>query len=345
VTSLTRELKKPDSPIRRHLHERFPNVPDLQRPYAQATAGLTPIEPRPGAKIAYGTLGTAFDWQVRFLVERSPDLRLAFAGAWRAGKDLLSLCGALTAEVGGSLTLGGRPGPPPPRPAAPAGGHRAAALDAERLARACWALALFTEVHRRSGLVAGSPLALLDPAASLEELLDLASADEIADLLALADAARRELVPVLDERGGKVHVGPTFAGSVDLAADADLIAGGLLLELKVNLGSRRSDGRRRCSLERLTLYELLGYLLLDYENAYRVEALGVYSARYAHLAIWPLAELLDVLAGGPVDLAQARTEFRQVVLATPNPRRDLRTRMQARRPRPTGRANRRRSRP
>jgi hypothetical protein len=239
------------------------------------------------------------------------------------------------AEVGGSLTLGRRPGPAPPRPAAPAGGHRAAALDAERLARACWALALFTEVRRRSGLVAGSPLALLDPTASLEELLALASTDEIADLLALAGAARRELVPALAKRGGPVHVGPNFAGSLDLAADADLIAGRLLLELKVNLGDPRSDGRRRCSLERLTLYELLGYLLLDYENAYRIEALGVYSARYAHLAIWQLAELLDVLAGGPVDLAQERAKFRRVVLATPNPRRDLRASKQVRRRRPT----------
>jgi hypothetical protein len=335
VTSLTQELKKPDSQIARHLRERFPNVRDLQRRYAEAAAGLTPIEPRPGARIAYGTLGTAFDWHVRYLVEPAPDLHLAFAGARLAGKDLFSLCGALTAEVGGSLTLIARPGPSPPRPAAPADESRAAALDAERLARACWALALFTEVRRRSGLVAGSPLSLLDPAASLEELLALASADEIADLLALAGAARRVLLPALAERGGKVHVGPTFAGSVDLAADADLIAGGLLLELKVNLRDRRSDGRRRCSLDRFTLYELLGYLLLDYENAYRVEALGVYSARYAHLAIWPLAELLDMLAGGPVDLAQARAEFRQVVLATPQPRRDLRARMQARRPRPT----------
>jgi hypothetical protein len=324
VTSLTHELKKSDSPIARHMRERFPNVRDLQRPYTQATAGLTPIEPPPDARIAYGTLGTAFDWQVRFLLEPAPDLRLAFAGAWLAGKDLFSLCGALTAEVGGSLTLGGRPGPPPPRPAAPAGEHRAAALDAERLARACWAFALFTEVRRRSGLVAGSPLALLDSAASLEELLALASTDEIADLLALAASARRELVPALDERGGPVHVGPTFAGSLDLAADADLIAGGLLLELKVNLGDRRSDGRRRCSLDRQTVYELLGYLLLDYEDAYGVEALGVYSARYGHLAIWPLAELLNVLAGGSVDLAQERAEFRQVVLATPNPRHQLR---------------------
>jgi hypothetical protein len=42
------------------------------------------------------------------------------------------------------------------------------------------------------------------------------------------------VLPALAARGDAVHVGPAFAGSVDLAADADLIAGGLLLELKVN---------------------------------------------------------------------------------------------------------------
>jgi hypothetical protein len=183
------ELKKPDSPIARHLRERFPNVHDLRRRYAEAVAGLAPIEPRPGARVAYRTLGTAFDWQVRFLVEPAPDLHLALAGARLAGKDLFSLCGVLMAEVGGSFTIVARSGPAQRRPAAPAEESRAAALDAERLARACWALALFTEVYR-SHMDARSPLGLLDPGASLEELLALASADEIADLLALAGAAR-----------------------------------------------------------------------------------------------------------------------------------------------------------
>jgi hypothetical protein len=108
VTSLTRELKKPDSPIARHLRERFPNVRDLRRHYAEAAAGLTPIEPRPGARIAYGTLGTAFDWQVRFLVEPAPDLHLAFAGAWLAGKDLFSLCGVLIVRVHLDMSFGVR---------------------------------------------------------------------------------------------------------------------------------------------------------------------------------------------------------------------------------------------
>lgn len=42
------------------------------------------------------------------------------------------------------------------------------------------------------------------------------------------------------------------------------------------------------------------------------QALGVYAARYAYLATWPVTELLGELAGGPVDLGRLRTEFRSI---------------------------------
>jgi hypothetical protein len=45
-------------------------------------------------------------------------------------------------------------------------------------------------------------------------------------------------------------------------------------EWKVNLGDRR-NGRRRCTLSLATLHQLLGYLLLDYDDAYQIDALGV----------------------------------------------------------------------
>jgi hypothetical protein len=93
-----------------------------------------------------------------------------------------------------------------------------------------------------------------------------------------------------------------------------VIAGGLVVELKATLGDRRGDGTRRCSLAQQTAHELLGYLLLDYDDAYRIDALGVYAARYTHLTIWPVAQLLAELAGGPIDLAEVRAEFRTVVV-------------------------------
>jgi hypothetical protein len=314
VSSLTRELN-PTSPIGRYLRQRFPNLRDLQRRYLEPLAGATPLAPA-GARVAYpyGTVGTAFDWQVRLLLNPAPDLTLAFYGAFNLGKPALRLLGELAAEVSGHVRLSGSPGPIGASMALPDAPSPAGPLDAERLARMCYVLALYTESFR-AGLLPGSRLLTLRPEATLAEALDLAADGEVADLLALAEAARRALLPALAARGAPLHVGPTFAGSAELPADADVIAGGLLVELKTTLGDRRADGTRRCSLAQQTVHELLGYLLLDYDDAYRIDALGVYAARYAHLAVWPLAELLAELAGGPVDLAELRAEFRMVVQA------------------------------
>jgi hypothetical protein len=323
--SLTSELGKPGSPIARHLRERFPLLRAIQGSYRQAAAHLVPLLPPDGAKIAYSTVGTAFDWRVRFLLDPRPDLRLALMGAALLGRHRLELAAKLMGALGGTLRIrphvGGEAQPQPakgpvaPRALAGADPGRTASLEPEWLARACYALALFTEVFR-AGPLPGSRLAMLAPTASVDGLLALASDDEVADLLALTEAARRNLMPAVAARGGPVHIGPTFAGSLDVGgADADLIVGGLLIEVKVQLGDRGQDGRRRCSLEQRSMFELLGYLLLDYDDTYEIDALGVYSARWRYLATWPVDELLGVLAGSPVELAQERAEFAALVRA------------------------------
>lgn len=216
------------------------------------------------------------------------------------GRSWVDLAGGLIRELGGSLHLhlqaADQP-PPRPRPVTPptvfsaADPGRAATLGPERLARACYALALLTEVFR-AGLHPGSRLATLKPTASLDQLLGLASDAEVADLLALTEAARRNLLPALTARSGPLHLGPTFAGSLDVrGVDADVIAGGLLLEVKVQLGDRTTDGRRRCSLHQRTMHELLGYALLDCDDAYRLDGVAAYAARYGHLACWPWPRL------------------------------------------------------
>jgi len=306
--------------MRRYLRERFPLLRAVQGPYREATAGRVPRLPADGATVAYGTLGTAFDWRVRFLLHPQPNLHLAFLGALFMGRGWVKLAGELIEELGGSLHLYLRAADQPrPRPVTPptvftgADPGRAATLGQERLARGCYALALLTEVFR-AGLRPGSRLATLKRTASLDQLLGLASDAEIADLLALTEGARQNLLPVVAARGGRLYLGPTFAGSLDVrGADADVIAGGLLLEVKVQLGDRTAGGRRRCSLHQRTMHELLGYVLLDYNDTYRLDGVAVYAARYGYLACWPLRELLAELAGRPVDLAELREEFQVVV--------------------------------
>jgi hypothetical protein len=96
-------------------------------------------------------------------------------------------------------------------------------------------------------------------------------------------------------------------------ADADLICGGLLLELKTNLGDKRPDGSRRPSLERQTLLQLLGYTMLDFDDEFALTHVGVYNARYGHLAVWELPALLNELAGTRVDLPRQRQQFRNLL--------------------------------
>jgi hypothetical protein len=75
------------------------------------------------------------------------------------------------------------------------------------------------------------------------------------------------------------------------------------------LGKRLPDGGYRAVLERTDVYELVGYVLLDLEDTYRLDEVGTFNTRYGYLSAWPLNGFLDELAGRAVNLAGAREEF------------------------------------
>ena len=103
---------------------------------------------------------------------------------------------------------------------------------------------------------------------------------------------------------GLWYLGPTFTGSALIKADADLIAAGLLLDLKTD---------SKFSLSVTVLFQIIGYALLDFDDAYGIAEVGIFSARYVHLATWRLGDLLDELAGRTVSLAAVRREFRELL--------------------------------
>ena len=92
-------------------------------------------------------------------------------------------------------------------------------------------------------------------------------------------------------------IGPHFSASQLVPADADLIAGGLLLDLKTTA---------RPELPLSDIFQLAAYALMDSRNQYRLDTVGVFLARYGHLTTWPLEAFLSELAGHPVDVSQAR---------------------------------------
>ena len=102
--------------------------------------------------------------------------------------------------------------------------------------------------------------------------------------------------------------GRADAGRLELmAGDADLIAGGLLLELKVSA--------KPASLAMTDTWQVLGYALMDYTDEFGITDVAVFAARYGYLATWNLEVLLSELAGMPVNVSELRTEFRELLEA------------------------------
>lgn len=128
-------------------------------PMAQAAPPLA-VRAVPRGEANPGTVGTAADWLLRFLVHPRPSVHLAAKGAVLYGEGVRQSVAVLAAlgEIAVSLGLPGGWDVGGEEPgftvfSGPAAGSQA---DPEHLARACWALALLTEVYR-AGPKAGRP--------------------------------------------------------------------------------------------------------------------------------------------------------------------------------------------
>ncbi len=299
MSALTYEVKDPSSPVAVWLRTTFPLHKDVQTAYRTAAG---PARVLPSTAVATGTQGAAIDWWLRMLVDPAVSVDLALAGLQsrrvtcaRAGLELLFELGGVDRD--GTV-----------RPVAP---NRFADRSDEWWARVCYALALLVELYRAPS-IEGSRLMRLRRDSRALDLLALANDDEVTDLIAMRDLACEHLLPALPP--GPVATGMTFDGSHDLNADADLIAGGVLVDFKASQGgSPRKDGTRAATLARTELDQLLGYALMDFSDTFALHTVAIYATRFGHYAAWPLTDLCTQMAGRPVDFPALRQEFAQVL--------------------------------
>lgn len=273
--NLTNAIGDKASPLRQYLDLRFPNVRPLQKDY-RSRAGELKVVPLPGGGGANGgTLGAAFDFRMRFLIDPAylPDVAIH---AFTARPDYVEAIHNVIRHARKAVEGNAAP----------------ADLD-----RACWALALCTEVYRIGMVFPGSPLTLVleDDDFTPERLLSLIPEDAFRQLKEMNDLTEEHLFPHLSE---PFHLGPTFDGSILCPADADVISNGLLLDFKTAIKGN--------ALSREDLYQLLGYTLFDRSDRYGINRIGIFSARFAALISWELEPTLELLAGEPVDLAEER---------------------------------------
>lgn len=305
--SLTTELRDRASPVTRFFMEHFPNIRPIQKAWRRKVAGsktLHPHFPTKGRRYErppYNTIGTALDYRLRYYFSaRSP----LFAAAW----------GALLYEHGRMIE------DPPVVPAPMLISAFFVSLDKKlsrlqpvrrrlkrpqevQLCRYCYVLALFEELYR-AGWEIDSPLYYLDSTATVDDLLSVAAPAWVDDLCNLSWTFYDRFRPLLSQRA---VLNPGFEGAGDVGgADADIIVGSCLVDIKTTV---KPDW-----LDRAWIYQLLGYVLLDYHNQYGIESVGIYLSRQGGLIRWPLAELATMLTGAPrLSFFRLRREFREVL--------------------------------
>ena len=270
-----------DNGVRRFFYESFPNTRGVVIEANRQLAEVHTLRPESSREqpVPYGELGMAADYRFRYYFAITPYRELvALAGARRHIQTLDSrylLSPALIRCFFEDLERFLRQIDPC--------GRTLGRVHERQLNRFCFVLALFEQLLR----IGPHPRNLLFTQNNMSTVTDLLSiADDlwIDDLCRLSD---RFYGRYREHFSDPVHLNPTFAGSADIGgADADLILNGCLLEIKTTVTPK---------ITKAMLYQLIGYALLDYEDEYQINEIGIYLARQAKTLRWDLPEFLDRL--------------------------------------------------
>ena len=320
--SLTSYLRNPSSPVRRWMEARFPDLGEaIKALRVSMPLDLDARTIQPGHGVPPVTIVTAIDYRIRYHLAVTPnDDLVGGRGAKRLVEQHLNevdpenpALWRRPATVGGLRVSGiSSLGDPDLSHLAPAAFFQALgpllaelqpvgrALDTtseERLDRACAVLALFEEVFRTGRIWPTSPLRSLPMESSAEAVLALIPRSWTYDIAAVCTRLFAE-VPLT----GHAILNPTFKSSRDVGgADADLVLERCLLEIKATVKPR---------LDPMWMLQLLGYVLLDSDDACDIDAVGVLLARQGFMTRWPLDRLLDKAAGSArAPLDEMRADF------------------------------------
>jgi hypothetical protein len=85
--------------------------------------------------------------------------------------------------------------------------------------------------------------------------------------------------------------------------------------MKTTAGDKRDDGSRRCSLGKDVLYQLLGYVLLDWNDTYGLDSIALYAARFNYLRQWNIESLIVELGSACSSLNELREKFQHRLMA------------------------------
>jgi hypothetical protein len=307
--SLTSCLDDRHSPLRLFLDAELPDVAAVVDNYrSRLPQHPDTVQPHGSGPLDHQSLGQAIDLRLR-IAFGSPVTSTVVTGIGRAAMHLADThsCAAALALAGAAQELLTQLNAQPP---ALPGALLGEAASEEHLARLCFVAAWF-EAVARAGLRPGSPLLHADLSRGLDGLLEQVPGYVPGDLTAQAALADRPgaLRWVLETPASQRVCGPVFTGSHDVGGgDADFIAGGCLIDCKSTIHPSRIGWPH--------LYQLAGYLLLDYDDAYGIDRVGLYLSRQGRLVDWEAGHFLRLL-GARRTLPELRRACRTALVDLP----------------------------
>ena len=178
--------------------------------------------------------------------------------------------------------------------------RRLPTAEEDELNRHCIVVALMEEVFRTGRLDGVLATSEFNDAESLIGIAESHWVDDLRELSWEFYDRFNHLLPL-------PHVlNPTFDGSGDVGgADADMIVDGVLLDIKTTVKPEISSD---------WIWQLLGYVLLDYSDLQSINGVGLYMARQGMLIRWDLEETIRGLCTEePRNLEKLRTRFKELV--------------------------------
>ncbi len=325
--SLHAQIRTKGTPVRRFFEERFPNVNAVRKDLVARAGDAITTRPFESASYPWTAAGSAIDYRIRLAFPQassylprwelaSPVSGFALATDSNLPRPFPAEIAAASGEpygpfnswsgaffeklhdvLGAVLASNSDPAKQPD------------AAPEETLAQLCYVLGLYDALDH-AGPVVRSPLyeKLNFPPGFLpvaDALSLLCPPNVVADLIAMTTRFYQEQQKLLD--AARVELSPNFAGSTEIGgADADLIVGNCLIDVKALVDPAKDSHPWP--------WQLLGYVLLDYEDTWELTSVAIYLARQAQLIEWSLEELCMTLGGsGEESLSKVRSMFRRAV--------------------------------
>ncbi len=295
---LTGQLRNENAPVSLFLAQHLPDTHKVVQDYHRRIAGLTPpVQPEDVWRPAWAALGHAIDYRLRL------SLGCPLGDAVRHGVDIVAsdepLPGAPNQRIRSALAATGY------YLLTVVDRFLAGTLEVQDrwLNRLCFVASCYEDVYRAGEVAQRSLLREASPSTDLRALVKAVPAYVVADIAAQMELARPVFAPFRELPRPLISCGPTFAGSTDIGgADADFIVDGLLLDCKATTRPTR--------LGSVEIGQLAGYLLLDYDDRYKITQVGLYLSRQGTVIAWQVPEFLRLL-GNDAPLPQLRGSMRE----------------------------------